>query len=189
MQLTDNLYWYGLGSYEASNKVKGWGVHAGIRYAFGGNKTKKQSKQDQIDTVKEEENITAVEIAEQESPVQEEEVIIHSGISEVAHFAFDSREPRLDKNKMDALMKDIQAHPERVILVEGHTDNIGPEEYNKKLSLERANAFAKELAKYNYPNEIRTKGAWYSQPIASNDTREGRAKNRRVDVVLVKDEQ
>lgn len=36
MQLTKNLYWYGLGSYEASNIVKGWGVHAGIRYAFGG---------------------------------------------------------------------------------------------------------------------------------------------------------
>ena len=35
MQLTENLYWYGLGSYEASNKVSGWGVHAGIRYAFG----------------------------------------------------------------------------------------------------------------------------------------------------------
>lgn len=36
MQLTKNLYWYGLGSYEAGNKVKGWGVYAGIRYAFGG---------------------------------------------------------------------------------------------------------------------------------------------------------
>lgn len=36
MQLTTNLYWYGLGSYEAGNIVKGWGVHAGIRYAFGG---------------------------------------------------------------------------------------------------------------------------------------------------------
>ena len=35
MQLLKNLYWYGLGSYEASGKVKGWGVQAGIRYAFG----------------------------------------------------------------------------------------------------------------------------------------------------------
>ena len=35
MQLTKNLYWYGLGSYETSDKVKGWGVHAGIRYTFG----------------------------------------------------------------------------------------------------------------------------------------------------------
>ena len=45
MQLTENLYWYGLGSYEASNKVKGWGVHAGIRYAFGGDKSTKKAKQ------------------------------------------------------------------------------------------------------------------------------------------------
>ena len=45
MQLTDNLYWYGLGSYEASDKVKGWGVHAGIRYAFGGEKKAKKVKQ------------------------------------------------------------------------------------------------------------------------------------------------
>ena len=36
MQLTKNLYWYGFGSYEVGNIVKGWGVHAGIRYAFGG---------------------------------------------------------------------------------------------------------------------------------------------------------
>lgn len=35
MQLTDNLYWYALGSYEAGEKMKGWGVYAGIRYAFG----------------------------------------------------------------------------------------------------------------------------------------------------------
>ena len=46
MQLTDNLYWYGLGSYEVSGKVSGWGVHAGIRYAFGDNTPKpKTAKQ------------------------------------------------------------------------------------------------------------------------------------------------
>jgi len=44
MQLTDSLYWYGLGSYEAGEKVKGWGVNAGIRYAFGGKKTPKAKK-------------------------------------------------------------------------------------------------------------------------------------------------
>ena len=48
MQLTDNLYWYALGSYEAGEKVKGWGVYAGIRYAFGGKKAVKQVKSKQI---------------------------------------------------------------------------------------------------------------------------------------------
>ena len=189
MQLTDNLYWYGVGSYEASNKVKGWGIHAGIRYSFGGNKTKKQSNQSQRDTVKEEEYITTVDIAKQESQLQEENLIILSNTPEMANFAFASKEISLDKSKMDALMEDIQANPNAIILVEGHTDNIGSEEYNKKLSLERSNAVAKELAKYNYPNEIRIQGAGYSKPIASNNTEEGRAQNRRVDIILAKDEQ
>ena len=42
MQLTKNLYWYGLGGYEASDKVKGWGVHAGIRYTFGSDNSEKK---------------------------------------------------------------------------------------------------------------------------------------------------
>ena len=172
----------------------------GLQYAFGVNKTKKQSTQNQKETLEtdcfdcnkttpEEKHITTLDIAEQESPVQEKNVISKTNITEVANFAFDSKEPRLNINKMNALKEDIQANPDALILVEGHTDNIGPEEYNKKLSLARANAVAKELAKYNYPNEIRTHGAGYSMPIASNDTKEGRAKNRRVDIVLVKDEQ
>ncbi len=45
MELTKDLYWYGLGSYEASDKVKGWGLHAGIRYAFGGDKTATTAKE------------------------------------------------------------------------------------------------------------------------------------------------
>ena len=139
-------------------------------------------------TTPKEEHITIVEIAQQQSPVQEETVISRHSISEVANFAFNSKEIRSDMNKMDALMEDIQAHPDAVILVEGHTDNVGPEEYNKNLSLERANAVAKELARHNYPNEIRTYGAGSTMPIASNDTEEGRAQNRRVDVVLVRGE-
>lgn len=39
MQLADNLYWYGVGSYEKNGKVTGWGLHAGIRYSFGGGST------------------------------------------------------------------------------------------------------------------------------------------------------
>lgn len=140
-------------------------------------------------TAPQEEHIVIAAIVEQQTPVQEEQVISRHTISEVANFAFDSKEIRSDMNKMTELMKDIQRHPDAVILVEGHTDNIGPEEYNKALSLERARAVAQELIKQNYPNEIRTYGAGSAMPIASNDTEEGRAQNRRVDVVLVRDEQ
>lgn len=135
-----------------------------------------------------EQHITIVEIAQQQSPVQEEKVISRHTVTEVANFAFDSKEILSESAKMNGLMKDIQAHPDAVIIVEGHTDNIGTEEYNKKLSLERANAVAQELAKYNYPNEIRTYGAGSTMPISSNDTEAGRAQNRRVDVVLVRGE-
>lgn len=135
-----------------------------------------------------EQHITIVEIAQQQSPVQEEKVISRHTVTEVANFAFDSKEILSETRKMDGLMQDIQAHPDAVIIVEGHTDNIGSEEYNKKLSLERANAVANELAKYNYPNEIRAYGAGSTMPIASNDTEAGRAQNRRVDVVLVRGE-
>jgi outer membrane autotransporter protein len=54
MQLTDNLYWYGLGSYEKSEKVSGWGLHAGIRYHFGvgnskGRTTKAQKREPRVE--------------------------------------------------------------------------------------------------------------------------------------------
>ena len=42
MQLAENLYWYGVGSYEQSSKVSGWGVHAGIRYDIGGSSSNKK---------------------------------------------------------------------------------------------------------------------------------------------------
>lgn len=139
-------------------------------------------------TAPQEEKLVIVELVEEQAPVQEENVISRHNIAEVANFAFDSSVVRPDMNKMDDLIKDIQAHPEAVVYVEGHTDNVGPEEYNKALSLDRARAVAQELEKYNFPNEIRTYGAGSTMPIASNDTAEGRAQNRRVDVVLAKDE-
>lgn len=139
-------------------------------------------------SVPQEEIVVIQEIIVQESPVSEEDVITRYSIPEVANFAFDSKEAEDNMEKMNELDQDIKAHPKAVILVEGHTDNIGSEEYNKDLSLERARAVAAKLQQKNYPNQIRLYGAGYSQPIASNDTEEGRAKNRRVDVVLVRGE-
>ena len=126
------------------------------------------------------------EIAVKQSPVKKENIISRYSISEVANFDFNSKEIRSDMNKMDDLMKDIQANPNAVIWVEGHTDNVGTDEYNKELSLERARAVAQELHKQNLPNEIHIYGAGAASPIASNDTEEGRAQNRRVDIILIR---
>ncbi|MBP5404228.1 MAG: OmpA family protein [Elusimicrobiaceae bacterium] len=126
-------------------------------------------------------------IVEQRVPVPEEKVITRHSIVEAANFNFNSSEIRSDMNKMDELEKDIKANPDAIILVEGHTDNIGTEEYNKELSFDRAKAVAAVLAKQGYPNQIRVYGAGSSNPIASNETAAGRAQNRRVDVVLVRE--
>ncbi len=135
-----------------------------------------------------EKSTVAVGIVEQQSPVPAEKVITRHTIAEAANFKFDSRELNPDMNKMDAVMADIQAHPGTVVFVEGHTDNIGSEEYNKDLSTDRARVVAQALVARGCTNKIRIYGAGSSMPIASNDTEEGRAQNRRVDIVLARDE-
>ena len=130
---------------------------------------------------------TTGEIVTQQTPVLEEQIITRYTIAEAAMFKFDSEELRSENNRIDEVMKDIQAHPDTIVYVEGHTDNIGTEEYNKELSLARARAVARELNKRGCAtNRIRIYGAGSTKPIASNDTEEGRARNRRVDVALVK---
>ena len=128
-------------------------------------------------------------IEEQKTPVKEENVISRYSIPEAANFYFGSTEVRPDMNKIDELEEDIKANPTAVILVEGHTDNVGSDEFNKQLSLERAQTVAQIIAERGYPNTIRVYGAGKDSPIASNETGKGRAQNRRVDVVLVKGEE
>lgn len=124
----------------------------------------------------------------QQSPAPAEDVVMRYTFPEAANFAFDSRELNLGMSRVDKVMIDIKAYPNAVVLVEGHTDNIGSEEYNKNLSADRARVVAKELVAKGCTNPIRIYGAGASMPIASNDTEEGRAQNRRVDVVIVRNE-
>lgn len=73
----------------------------------------------------------------------------------------------------------------RPILIEGHTDNDGALAYNRALSEARANAVAQALIARGVPAErITTKGMAYLRPIASNDTAQGRALNRRVEILV-----
>jgi outer membrane protein OmpA-like peptidoglycan-associated protein len=67
----------------------------------------------------------------------------------------------------------------------GHTDNVGGYDYNLKLSQARAGAVVKELVtKYKVaPERLKAAGVGRLSPVASNDTEEGRAKNRRVELV------
>ena len=73
----------------------------------------------------------------------------------------------------------------RTIAVEGHTDSIGSVSYNKRLSDSRAASVARELASDGIPkSQMRVQGLGEGVPIATNSTEEGRARNRRVEVIV-----
>lgn len=73
-----------------------------------------------------------------------------------------------------------------VVIAVGHTDSIGPDSWNFPLSVRRANAVKDFLVASGIEkNRIYTEGKGPSQPVADNKTREGRAKNRRVEVEVV----
>jgi len=72
------------------------------------------------------------------------------------------------------------------IIAVGHTDSIGTEAYNQKLSERRAASVKSYLVSKGVdPNRVYTEGKGELQPVASNKTREGRAQNRRVEVEIV----
>lgn len=74
---------------------------------------------------------------------------------------------------------------DRSIAVEGHTDSVGSAGYNQRLSERRAYGVADTLSADGIPhNQMRVKGFGKDHPIASNSTPEGRARNRRVEVIV-----
>ena len=75
----------------------------------------------------------------------------------------------------------------RVALVEGYTDNTGRSEYNVELSKRRADSIRAALIESGVePERLATEGYGWDFPVASNDSAEGRQKNRRVEIVILK---
>ena len=90
------------------------------------------------------------------------------------------------KARLDDLVDKIRDVTLEVVIAVGHTDSIGTEKYNQGLSERRAEAVKAYLVSKGIdPNRIYTEGKGELQPIADNRTREGRAKNRRVEVEVV----
>jgi outer membrane protein OmpA-like peptidoglycan-associated protein len=82
----------------------------------------------------------------------------------------------------------LQSEPEKKIRIEGHTDSIGESATNLKLSQQRADSVLRTLANLGVDGtRITTIGMGEDFPIASNETADGRSKNRRVDVILLDD--
>jgi len=104
------------------------------------------------------------------------------------NFAF-NRADLLSQGKADlhAVIPDLEADHDLTLLIEGHTDSVGSDAYNQQLSERRAESVKAYLvSKGIAESRIETKGYGESQPVASNDTEAGRAKNRRVELKEIK---
>ena len=90
------------------------------------------------------------------------------------------------KEKLDEMAGKLNGVNLEVIIAVGHTDSMGTDQYNDKLSLRRAEAVkAYLLSKGIEANRVYTEGKGEKQPVADNKTAEGRAKNRRVEIEVV----
>ena len=99
-------------------------------------------------------------------------------------FDFDQATLKPEGSKsIDMLLSDVDPKKIDVAIVVGHTDSVGSDAYNMALSMRRADSVkAYMVSKGVSSARIKTEGKGESQPVASNDTEEGRAKNRRVDI-------
>src|SRR6185437_5587701 len=102
---------------------------------------------------------------------------------------FDYNSDEIKKESEPVLKEIAQAMADRPnwkLMITGHTDNIGGHKYNLDLSQRRAAAVKKALVEryHEDPNRLSTGGDGDSDPIDTNDTLEGRARNRRVELTL-----
>jgi outer membrane protein OmpA-like peptidoglycan-associated protein len=89
------------------------------------------------------------------------------------------------KEKLAKISGILLAYPTLHLSVEGHTDSIGTDEYNQKLSEKRADAVRDYLTSNNIPAaNVQAVGMGKADPVASNDTAAGRQQNRRVEMVV-----
>lgn len=103
---------------------------------------------------------------------------------------FDTDKSELKKESIAQIEKIAEAlrkNPNREVRISGHTDNVGGQDYNQKLSEERAKSVLNALVE-NFrldPNRLSYQGFGDRRPIAPNSKEEGRRKNRRVDITIV----
>jgi outer membrane protein OmpA-like peptidoglycan-associated protein len=186
-----------------NNTQKGAAVGAGTGAALGavlGNRTGQTGRGAALGSViggatgavigvymdKQAEKMEKIENAEVERVGEAIKVTFESGIL----FGFDS--DALTPQSQETIMKFaeiLNEYPDTHISIEGHTDNRGTQEYNQRLSQRRADA-VKNYLKMQKVDETRmmTLGQSFNRPIASNDTDEGRTKNRRVEMYITANE-
>lgn len=104
-------------------------------------------------------------------------------------FVFDSASANIKQtavDNFDKVLEFIDGYPSRNIRIEGHTDSSGSETFNLKLSQQRADAVKALLVDYGVAaSRIEATGMGESLPVADNNTEAGKAKNRRVDIIIL----
>jgi len=90
------------------------------------------------------------------------------------------------KSKLDDIANKVRGINLEVVIAIGHADSIGSDAYNQRLSVRRAESVKAYLvSKGIEANRVYTEGKGEKQPVASNKTKEGRAKNRRVEIEVI----
>jgi outer membrane protein OmpA-like peptidoglycan-associated protein len=89
------------------------------------------------------------------------------------------------RTNLQELASSLQKYPNSDILIVGHTDSVGTDAYNLDLSQRRAQAASAYLQSLGVPaSRLRTQGKGEAEPVQANDTEEGRARNRRVEIAI-----
>ncbi len=93
------------------------------------------------------------------------------------------------KQNIDNLVASLNKYPNTNVMVIGHTDAVGTDGVNNKLSLDRASSVRSYAATKGVDfSRLKVDGRGKNEPIASNETEDGRAKNRRVEIVITANE-
>ncbi|EAJ6871959.1 fibronectin-binding outer membrane protein CadF [Campylobacter coli] len=171
------------------NANHSWVSTLGISFGFGAKREKVVAEQ--VKEVAIEPRVAAPAQSQCPAEPREGAMLDENGcektISFEGHFGFDKVDinPAFEE-KIKEIAQILDENARYDTILEGHTDNIGSRSYNQKLSERRAESVAKELEKFGVDKDrIQTVGYGQDKPRSSNDTKEGRADNRRVDAKFI----
>ena len=177
----------------ASGKMLPWnaGVRFNIYYEFYEQppvKKEKKKKKKKVQPVVVDSVVVEPEIVPMDTIVYNGDTIQAGDTIVMDNLFFDNDKTNIrhiSDQTLDELADLLQRHSTVKITLIGHTDNVGTEEYNQRLSEGRVNSVKAELVKRGIDaSRITTIGKGESEPVADNSTAEGRAENRRVEVIF-----
>lgn len=130
------------------------------------------------------------DIGEREIKTEQNKQGIVIRISDDDAVLFEYNKATLKKNAyrtLDKVIKIVKTQKEKEILIGGHTDSTGSDDFNLKLSKKRAEAVYKYFIRKGInKSKMETKGHGEKEPIAENITEKGRARNRRVEITILR---